>query len=349
MNTRVQGDYAILFTLQRTGEYGVAPDKIFQDATTTPQQSCAIMNFLQEGQGKMLNTIRDLKVKDLHELFDLDNATGVLRWKPREGEWFSRPQDCLGWNKQFAGKEAGHANMASGKKYKTVTIRDSDYTFSHVVWAMSRGAWPESAVIHLNGDTEDNRPENLALAGGDNTEKPPKPGRAKKLPEQAVLLLLLHYDEETGVLAWNTREGRKVFNKNKAGKDATSNSSLGYRTIFLQGKNYPAHRIIFKWMTGREPIQTIDHVNGIKWDNRWCNLREATHAQNSWNTGLASKSETGRKNVAPRKSKGKISYVATVKKNKKYHYTRAFGTIEEANEAAISLRDRLHGDFANHG
>ena len=44
-----------------------------------------------------------------------------------------------------------------------------------------------------------------------------------------------------------------------------------------------AHRVAWALQTGDWPERQIDHINGIRNDNRFCNLREVTHKQNQWN------------------------------------------------------------------
>ncbi len=59
-------------------------------------------------------------------------------------------------------------------------------------------------------------------------------------------------------------------------------NALGYQVIRLSGRLYLAHRLAWLWMTGDWP-QEVDHINGLKHDNRWINLRMATRVQNMRN------------------------------------------------------------------
>lgn len=66
----------------------------------------------------------------------------------------------------------------------------------------------------------------------------------------------------------------------------------GYLLVKLDGYCYRAHRVIFLMMTGRWPKPTCDHISRNTLDNRWSNLREATHAEQTANRVLPS--QTGR-------------------------------------------------------
>lgn len=106
---------------------------------------------------------------------------------------------------------------------------------------------------------------------------------------------ILDYDPNTGVLTWATRDvshfdclGAEkvcaVYNRDFAGKVAgTICGRDGYRTVFISGRNYFAHRIIWLIVHGKWPDHQIDHINGDKLDNRLENLRDVTNQINSWN------------------------------------------------------------------
>lgn len=81
-----------------------------------------------------------------------------------------------------------------------------------------------------------------------------------------------------GVLTW-----RAASRGHRAGMVAGSLGTNGYVQIWVDGRSYPAHRLIWLFVYGQWPKDGIDHYNGKKADNRICNLREATTAQNGQN------------------------------------------------------------------
>ena len=90
----------------------------------------------------------------------------------------------------------------------------------------------------------------------------------------------LAYSPTEGCLRWMTdRAGGKV----KAGSIEGCTTSKGYRQIRIHGKWYKAHRLIWLLETGRWPTNQIDHINGDKLDNRFCNLRDVDNFTNSRN------------------------------------------------------------------
>jgi hypothetical protein len=59
----------------------------------------------------------------------------------------------------------------------------------------------------------------------------------------------------------------------------------GYYHIRINNKRIMMHRVIYEKYHNIElkPSQEIDHINGVKDDNRICNLRIATRSQNMQN------------------------------------------------------------------
>ena len=100
----------------------------------------------------------------------------------------------------------------------------------------------------------------------------------KPLPAVERLRELLDYDPETGALPWRVRRGRTARPGSPAGTH--TRCSLIVKVDWV---GYQMHRLIWKMMTGADPIDEIDHKDGNPRNNAFANLREATHAQNSRN------------------------------------------------------------------
>lgn len=79
----------------------------------------------------------------------------------------------------------------------------------------------------------------------------------------------------------------------------------GYRRGTLKGKIYQEHKLIWLYYHGEWPTLQVDHLNGIRDDNRIENLRIVTDQENQFN----------RKSVKGSSSKYKgVSWCQTVKK-----------------------------------
>ncbi len=90
---------------------------------------------------------------------------------------------------------------------------------------------------------------------------------------------ILRVNPLTGLLYW-----RKQFAPRcKLDVPAGSLTREGYLNIAYQGTKYQQHRVIWLMCVGSWPNDCIDHINGIKTDNRLENLREFTQRENSQN------------------------------------------------------------------
>jgi hypothetical protein len=168
---------------------------------------------------------------------------------------------------------------------------------------------------------------------------------SKPLPCYALLRHWFQYHPETGIVAWRRHAG----GQSKAGKVAGHPSKTrGHVEIRLKGKIYQAHRLIWKLYYGKDPGPLeVDHINGIRHDNRISNLRLATRPQNQWNTGLSKRNTSGIKGVSYESQRKR--WCAQLERNKKTIHIGYFNTIEEAAHAVCLKREELDGEWTNHG
>ena len=172
---------------------------------------------------------------------------------------------------------------------------------------------------------------------------------------QEIARELLDYDPETGKLFWRERDRRwftrdrlhKSYNARYAGKEAfTASDGMGYLHGNILGKTYRIHLIIWLYQTGEFPKEQIDHINHIKNDNRWINLREASHLENAKNQSQKINNTSGVTGVVWDKSRQK--WIAQIMANKRYINLGRFSSFEEAvlarKEAEIT-----YGFHENHG
>lgn len=139
----------------------------------------------------------------------------------------------------------------------------------------------------------------------------------------------------TGCFAWKILgKGRQL---DKVGSDAT-----GYLVIQIDGVRHRAHRLAFYLMLGEWPAKDleVDHINGVRTDNRWINLRLVTHAENTKNRRLGKDNKSGAQGVSRYRNGWRVEI------GRKY-----LGHTQNFEEAKKIRKDaeKAHGYHANHG
>lgn len=147
----------------------------------------------------------------------------------------------------------------------------------------------------------------------------------------------MSYDPLTGCLYWRKQRGQK-----RTGDVAGHVDTFGYVVIRFEGKAFKSHRIAYLLMENEWPPNFIDHINGVRSDNRWINLRKATRQQNSYNKGLDKRSSTLIRNVY--KKRNQYGVMVSTPTGRKY--IGAFDDIELAELVAIEAQDKYHREYA---
>lgn len=175
----------------------------------------------------------------------------------------------------------------------------------------------------------------------------------KPLSSQERLSELLAYDPETGFLTWKPRKLEEFmnlrscnqWNSRYGGKPALAFvNSEGYCVGHVDKESQKAHRIIWKMQTGIDPVQ-IDHINGLRADNRWVNLRNVDNTENQKNAVRRKDNTSGVTGVSWYTHERKIGKWLAKLGNK---HIGMFDTFEEA-VTARKAAEVAYGYHPNHG
>lgn len=173
----------------------------------------------------------------------------------------------------------------------------------------------------------------------------------KKLTQE-YLKERLTYIPETGIFTWKERpvhhfsDNRlykkedvcRRWNTKHSNKQAGSLIKRGYQQITIDKKAYRSQKLSWLYMTNHYPIypkEEIDHINRVRHDNRWKNLRLVGRTLNCQNRGISKLNKSGVTGVFLDKRNNK--WKSGIYINNKYIYLGHFnifndGVIARYNE-----------------
>lgn len=117
-------------------------------------------------------------------------------------------------------------------------------------------------------------------------------------------------------------------------------NAKGYVVSQIDGKIQYLHRWLMKTPKGL----VTDHINGNKLDNRRCNLRICTSADNSKNMKLPKTNRSGYRGISWSVNAGK--WHAKITANGKQIHLGYFTSIEDALRRYKRAQIKYHGAFA---
>lgn len=170
---------------------------------------------------------------------------------------------------------------------------------------------------------------------------------------QKYLIECLSYDPTTGIFTWNKRpahhfkneRSQRAWNAKYSGVSAGCYDKRGYLFIAVNNKLYTGHQLAFMAMVGRIPPE-IDHINRVKSDNRWVNLRAVDRQTNTRNSSRRSNNASGRVGVSWSKAGSK--WVAQIGVCGSTKYLGLFDDFDDAVKARVEA-EMKYGFHPGHG
>ena len=166
---------------------------------------------------------------------------------------------------------------------------------------------------------------------------------------QEYLKECVTYNQETGEFKrtsrpynhFKSKRAMVMYHQRFMGLDPCQKSKKGYLKIKLNYYVYPAHRLAWMYVYGKFPKDQIDHINGIKNDNRICNLRNVTNAQNQQNLyECMDGCHSGLLGAHYRSDDGK--YRAAITLNGKTYSLGSYIDPNDAHDAYVKAKRKLH-------
>ena len=103
-----------------------------------------------------------MDTQDIHSLFLYDKDSGLLTNRHKRNY------------RTVVGEEAGYIwvdKKRADHKYRVVKVYGKEYKVHRLIWMMVHGELPDGQIDHINGDTLDNRIDNLRVVNNMTNSK----------------------------------------------------------------------------------------------------------------------------------------------------------------------------------
>lgn len=158
----------------------------------------------------------------------------------------------------------------------------------------------------------------------------------------SALWELFSYDPLNGHLYWKERHSIRVNTSRPAG----GLRRTGYRAVSIAYKRYLHHRLVWAWITGRDPAGLqIDHIDRNRSNDRSWNLRLATNKQNGFNKVIR-RNTSGHRGVHWYAARSK--WQAYINAENKRVHLGYFTSLEDAVNAYDAALNKFHPECVNY-
>lgn len=170
------------------------------------------------------------------------------------------------------------------------------------------------------------------------------------LPQREFIIARLDYDPDTGSITWNSGHLKgKEAGCRQYRKDGSPNAiRIGFQ-IGDKLVQFVAHRLIYSIMEVDVPFgMVIDHEDRNPFNNRWLNMRLATHSNNLCNQSFDNRKrpQSDLPRGVYRQPSKRNPFFAKIILNGKDKYIGSFNDIDVARAAYIKAANHHYGQFA---
>ena len=153
-------------------------------------------------------------------------------------------------------------------------------------------------------------------------------------------MIVLTAAELRAAFSYNPKTG--VFVRLSTGRNAGHAKDNGYLHFDVNGRKYGAHRLAWLYVTGEWPVGDVDHIDGVRDNNRFSNLRDVSRTVNLQNLRAAKShnKSTGLLGAYFHKQTGR--YTSRIRVNGKDRHLGMFSTAQEAHAAYLAAKRSDH-------